>query len=417
MQKIFLTLCSILILAGCAGSSTPSGTWSPSSRTAGGPPQTLAQPQDYQTDNQGLGPYAAGRETPVAPQADGDFPPVKVALLLPLSGQSEALGQAMLQAAQLALFDLGANTFELLPRDTGGTATGARSAAQDVLNEGASLILGPLFSGSVSAVKPLADRANVNMIAFSTDWNLAGGNTYLMGFMPFSQVERITNYAALQGLNNVALITTTDSYGQAVERTFVDSARRNRVTSIHIERLSPERVFMYGPQQVAMLQQKRPQAVFIAIGGQGGAFISQTLAKGGMEPRVVQRLGTGLWDDPALAREPSLNGALFAAPSPSVRTKFENNYANLYGTAPPRLASLAYDATALAAVLGKMGRGTTANDYRPAYNRAALQNPAGFAGIDGVFRFGQNRLVQRGLAILEFRNGRIIEVDPAPRKF
>ena len=73
-------------------------------------------------------------------------PEIKVGLLLPLSGPAEAIGRDMLDAAQMALFDVGDNKLVLLPRDTAGTPAGARLAAQEVIRDGAEVILGPLLA-------------------------------------------------------------------------------------------------------------------------------------------------------------------------------------------------------------------------------------------------------------------------------
>jgi branched-chain amino acid transport system substrate-binding protein len=121
---------------------------------------------------------------------------VKVALLVPMSGKHADLGQAMMQSAQLALFDMGYDKIELMPQDTKGTPEGARVAAQQALNDGAQLILGPVFAGEARAVAPIAQQRNVNVITFSTDWTLAQNNVFVMGFLPFTQVERIVQYAA-----------------------------------------------------------------------------------------------------------------------------------------------------------------------------------------------------------------------------
>ena len=107
--------------------------------------------------------------------------PAKVAFLVPLSGANAELGQAMLDAAQLALFEAPDDRLTLVPRDTGGNAGGAAKAARAVIGEGARLILGPLLAAEVEAVKPLARDAHLNVIAFSTVTDLAGGNTFLMG--------------------------------------------------------------------------------------------------------------------------------------------------------------------------------------------------------------------------------------------
>lgn len=126
-------------------------------------------------------------------------PEVRVGLLLPLSGPAEALGRDMLDAAQMALFDVGENDLMLLPRDTAGTPAGARAAAADVIEQGAEVILGPLFGPAVAAVSPLAAQADIRVLAFSNDASVATDGTFLLGFRPEEQVRRVVDYALLNG--------------------------------------------------------------------------------------------------------------------------------------------------------------------------------------------------------------------------
>ena len=91
------------------------------------------------------------------PEAAHDQP-VKVALLLPLSGSLASLGKAMSDAAQMAMFDLADRRFELMPIDDKGTANGSADAAEQAIANGARLILGPLLAPSVRAVAPLDCR-------------------------------------------------------------------------------------------------------------------------------------------------------------------------------------------------------------------------------------------------------------------
>ncbi|MFA5593585.1 MAG: penicillin-binding protein activator [Micavibrio sp.] len=313
---------------------------------------------------------------------DAGGPAIKAAILLPLSGAHAALGQSMLQAAQLAVFDLGYENFELLPRDT---AKGAGEAARSALHDGAQIILGPLFAEDVHSAKQATAGSNVNIIAFSTDWSLAGPNTYIMGFLPFGQVDRITRYAAANGLKRPAIAAAADAYGTATSSRFEEQARLNGLTISRV--LSDVNGY---------------DSVFIPAGGNALSGILQRVTN-----KNAQKLGTGLWDDARIAAMPEMNGAWFAAPSPAARRDFETRFQATYGTKPQRLGTLAYDATALVAALAKSGGFTAAN----------ITNPNGFAGVDGIVRFNNAGLAERGLAILEIRNGSIIERDPAPSSF
>ena len=152
---------------------------------------------------------------------------IRVALLLPLTGAHGRLGQDLLDAAQLALFDLALDNFVLMPRDTGGTPEGSLAAAQSALEAGASLILGPLLSTSVEAVPPEARAAGVNVVAFSTDRTVAGDGIFIMGFLARAQIERVITFARSKGLVRFAAIVPTTPYGVAVVDGLRDSAARN----------------------------------------------------------------------------------------------------------------------------------------------------------------------------------------------
>ena len=52
------------------------------------------------------------------------------------------------------------------------------------------------------------------------------------------------------------------------------------------------------------------------------------------------------------------------------------------------------------------------------YSAAALRAPSGFAGVDGIFRFGTDGLAERGLAVLEILpQGGTAVVSEAPVGF
>lgn len=447
----FLPLLAIFILTGCTGggSSYTTGPWvyKPSQRIeASKPPNPLSErynqsgssedileqgPQNYDQGfpdpNQTL---SSNQDMPAQQPARPQLEPVKVALLLPLTGQHSALGQAMLNASQIALFDIGHAQFELMPRDTKGTRDGARDAARSAIDDGAELILGPVFADAVAAVKREARRADINVVAFSTNWQLAEPGTYLMGFLPFGQVNRIISYAAKQGIESIGVLAPRTQYAEAALQAYQETAARHGIRTPDIARVSGnsrqidmaiERFAQYqerqqeDPETGEMVLMPPPfDALFIPAGGDELRSLSNLASKYGLHTKEVRRLGTGLWDDAALSNDQSLRGGWFAAPSPALRKNFEQRYREFYGNEPLRLASLAYDATALAAVLAQNGIRRTG---RPDFSEEALTNPNGFVGIDGVFRFRPSGIVERGLSILEFRRGQIIVRDKAPQSF
>src|SRR5204862_1824526 len=179
------------------------------------------------------GPPSGG---PPPPGAGG---PVKVAVLLPLSGANAELGKAMLEAAQMALFTTGNDRLTLVPRDTAGTPDGAAGAARSAVTEGAQLILGPLLAAEVDAVRPIAAEAKINVIAFSTATQLAGGNVFLMGFLPRQEVVREVSFARQSGLGRFAALAPNTEYGRLMTDALRETAAEAGGTVAKIEYFDP----------------------------------------------------------------------------------------------------------------------------------------------------------------------------------
>jgi ABC-type branched-subunit amino acid transport system substrate-binding protein len=407
-------------------------------------PAPLAPPQPPYAP-----PSASAPQPP--PTAAAPAGPAKVAILVPLSGPNAALGAALLDAAQMALFETGGNQLTLVPRDTKGTPSGAADAARSAVAGGVALIIGPLLAGEVEAVKPIAANAHVNVIAFSTVTDLAGGNTYLMGFLPRQEVVREVAYARQRGIGRFASLAPNTPYGHLMvdalrgaaaasgaavtKAVFFDPRAGDASTAIAalLPGASPAPPPGPGasgpgtpapgaPDQAAADQAAAGQpgaappavpdfdALLLPEGGDQLKGIARKLTAAGLDTKATRLLGSGLWDVPDIGSEPALDGGWFAASPPEARGDFAQRYRAAYGGEPPRLASLGYDAAALASALasGKSG---------PPFSREAILNPNGFSGVDGLFRFTPDGLVQRGLAVLEVEPQGNIVVSPAPQSF
>jgi branched-chain amino acid transport system substrate-binding protein len=392
----------------------------------------------------------AGGEVPAGAAQSGtgdNRQAVKVGLLLPLSGNSAPLGKALLNSAELALFETANRNFVLLPRDTEGTPEGAARAARAVLDEGAKLILGPLFAEEVLSVAPVARAAGVNVIAFSTDERVAGQGVFLMGFLPRTQVSRVVGFAHAQGLNRFAAVVPNTPYGQAIAALLRDAVNDAGASVAAIASYDPaagnaaevvRELANYDSRHAALLAQRKQlegkddevsrqalqrlqtqdtigevdfDAVMLPEGGERLLALAPLLPYYDADPSRVRMLGTGLWDDPRVRKEPALLGGWYAAPDPNLRGDYDQRYARLYdaGT-PPRIATLGYDATALAAALARSAG-------EAGFAAQALTNPNGFSGLDGIFRFHEDGLNERGLAVLEVHRDASAVVSPAPASF
>ena len=330
----------------------------------------------------------------------------KIALLLPLTGRHADVGQSMLNAAQLALFDINDATLELMPIDTQGTSRGAAQAVEKAANANVRLVIGPLLADSVQAAGQTARRYNLQVVGFTTDWNKVGNNIFTMGILPFDQGARLAQFANKSGKNRVVIIDPKTSYSRAVIHAFEQNAQPQNLRII-------DKISLTNPNQIATALGQRSNdfdTIIMPFGNPQASQMMRALSDNGLTPNTVTLMGAGLWDDPSIKSNPVFNGAIYTAPPPSMRDNFNRQYQSVYGVSPKRLASLAYDATALSAVLLRQNQGHI--------TRTAILNGNGFAGIDGIFKFQNNGMVIRGLAIHKINSGgQAAMMDAAPSSF
>src|SRR5689334_20914633 len=333
---------------------------------------------------------------------------VKVGLILPLSasGNAGVAAQSMKNAAEMALAEFQNPNIQILIKDDGGSPSGAQAGGQQAVDEGAEIILGPLFAASVPAVAQVARTRGISVIAFSTDSSVAGRGVYLLSFLPESDINRIVEYAASIGKRSFAGLVPDNAYGNVVEAAFKQAAgRKGRVVAF--EKYSGDRAT---PARAVAQMLGSADALMIADDGDSVVATADALTAAGANLRNIQMLGTGLWDNPRVFASQALQGGLYAAPDPSGFRTFSSRYRTRFGSDPVRTATLAYDAVALMAALA---RTQGAQRFAP----ETLTNPSGFAGIDGLFRFRADGTNERGLAVMKVTTGGGVAVAGSPKSF
>lgn len=343
----------------------------------------------------------------IAPEAV----PVRVGVILPFNNPTanvRALANSLLRAAELALYDSGNTNIILMTAEDSGTAEGSVAAAQKLLDEGAEVIVGPLFAASVSAVGPVARDRGVPVLAFSTDRSVAGNGVYLLSFQPQTEVRRVVAYAVSQGHTRLGAMIPQTPYGELVEATFRDAAVQNKATVCDVEHFDPSAGALTDP--AAAIAKAGCDAILVPQGGSLLRGVAQTFAYSNIDTTKVKLLGTGLWNEPATLKEGLLSGAWFAAPQPSADDTFIAKYKQTFATEPPQLAPLAYDAVSLVALLAN---GTPYHRF----TFRALTDPNGFTGQNGIFRFRADGSIERGLAVLAVDPQGFTVVSPAPTTF
>jgi len=350
-----------------------------------------------------------GELSPTVQASDGQ---VRVGLVLPLSAQGNAgvAAQSMKNAAEMALAEFKSPNIQLLVKDDGGTSQGAQAGAQQAINEGAEIIIGPLFAQSVSAVGQVARGRNIPVIAFSTDASVAARGVYLLSFLPETDVRRIVDFAVSRGKRSFAALLPDNAYGTVVEAAFQQEVSRRGGRVVALEKYPTDANRMAEAARRVTQAANQADSIFIPDGADAVPQVVQALAAAGVNLKRVQLLGTGLWDDPRIFSTPALDGGWYAAPESTGFRNFSARYRARYGQDPVRTATLAYDAVALVAALVK-----TQGPQR--FSEQVLTNASGFAGIDGVFRFRPEGPNERGLAVLRVTSSGGQVISPAPHSF
>lgn len=344
---------------------------------------------------------------------------VKVGLLLPLTGRNAELGRALQDAATVSLFDKYARLslrqqtvrVELLPKDTGDTPEQAARAAEQAVADGVAFIIGPLFADATSSAAPFARAQNISVLSLSNTRTQASPGTYMFGFSPAEQADRVVSYAIASGKPRVAVLAPTGPLGDIVL-----TAARNAATRQGFQLAGEARYLAQGAgidtALNSLVQAGKPpnfDAILIPEGGTTLDTILRGLNARGVSPANVKFLGTGLWDDADLLRRVNLESAWVASSPPELTSQFDARFRETYKYAPPRIASLTYDAVALTVTLATSGR---------AFDAATLTNAGGYAGpANGIFRLRADGQVQRGLAVMQVYGGGLKVISPAPSSF
>lgn len=354
----------------------------------------------------------------------------RLALILPFSSPSERLRTeafSMMKAAELAIFEHENNNILLLAFDSLGTGDGARGAALAAHRAGADIIIGPILFNPVSVVSETLKPYNLPIIAFSTNQRAAGNGVYLLSFPPESEVRRIVNYARAQGVERFAFLGPDTEYGHRVFVQYLHSISETGGTLTIAETYTGKDIeFMEAPTKRLADYYAEVQAENKIFREQGelhqrAAFEAVILPEGStalrsLAPLIlyhedgisdVQFLGTSLWYDADIVKEPALRDGIFAAADHQARDGFLQNYSQMFDALPSRLASQAYDAVNFAATIAALA---------PEFRRDGLEDIHGFYGADGFVRFREGGIPERGLAVYKIQKGEFVVIDPAPRQ-
>lgn len=344
--------------------------------------------------------------------------PVQVALLVPGGSEQERdnlIAKNFENAARLAIADLDGAEIELRVYNTGGgDPVQAADAARGAVDDGAKIIIGPLYAEAANAAGVAVAGRNVNVLSFSNTPGIAGGNVFVLGPTFENTADRLVQYATQQGISRYMVLYGNDVAGQAGRDAISNAVQRNGAQLVASEGypLSQQGIFSATRQMVSNAESSGAQAIFMTASLNADLpIVSTAITDAGIDPEMTRFIGLTRWDTaPQALALPGLQGGLFALPDQSTASLFIDRYTATYGDQPHPLAGLAYDG--IAAIGALVAAGNT-----DALTKAALTTPEGFRGTSGVFRLLPNGLNQRALAIATIEENQVVILEQAPRNF
>jgi len=343
--------------------------------------------------------------------------PIKVALLVPGGSgapEANAIAASLENAARLAIADLNGVQIDLTVYNTARDPVQAAQVAATAVADGAKIILGPLDAASANAVGNTVAPANLNVLAFSNNPAIAGGNVFVLGNTFGNISDRLVSYAGTRGIRNFMIVHQDDLAGTVGRDAIATSIRAAGATVTGVESypFNQAGIFARAPAIAALANSNSTQGIFVTDNVAGGLpILATSLDDQGLSPANTPLIGITRWDAaPQAAALPGMQNGLFAMADAGREAAFRNRYQAAYGQAPHPLASIAYDGIAAIGALAATGD-------RNALTAASLSRNAGFAGATGIFRLRPDGSNQRGLAVAQILNGQVAIVDPAPLSF
>ncbi len=346
--------------------------------------------------------------------------PVKIAILVPLSGTYAKIGRELLDSAQLALFDLKHKNITLVPVDTGNNNNAkASSAAELLISQNIKIAIGPLFSDTTRIINNMVKDKNIKIISFSNDRALAKTGANILGLSVEEQIERVISYALDRcEIKRYIAVLPRNAYGLVVEKQAQQMVSLNGVFNpIYYERLPTDysdiikqiNDFANENNNLPNLTSKCNDIKTALLLPEAGIVTSKVTE--GLNDNIFSKkiliLGSSKWDDNSLLANNYLEGAIFPTMQSDKQQEFKQNFLHTYNYKPDNIASIAYDAMSLAVMLSGFNK----------EDQNILNNPRGFVGIDGIFRFNNNGLAERSLAIIRIKQHNFEVLDQNPSFF
>ena len=360
---------------------------------------------------------------------------IKVGVMLPLSGEHSEIGNLILNAIEMAVFQTEENKLELHIKDTEAKSDKAKKVLSELIDEGVKVIIGPLFSKSLAAIQSEVAGNNINIFALTNNINLRSKGIWIFGVDPQAQTEKVLTYALEKGSKNITALLPQNAYGLLLFDTITSFTQANLMKiekiefynfSVENQRKAAQKIsegfedyklyldkikekdYEVENGNEVLFMEKPFDSVFIAAAGQNLTVLSSQLQYNNVDPKIVQYLGISSWEDSSILSEPALEGGVFVTTSEMYQKKIKIIYKNSFNKEMPKIAMIAYDIVALLGSLNNLGSNVNTYD---------LVNEEGYIGLRGLFRLKKNGVVERAFQLKKIKNKKFTILKRANSQF
>ncbi len=363
-----------------------------------------------------------------------------------MTGKNKALGESLFNSAVLSLFENDLNDkIELILFDSKDSAIEAKKEFNKIIDQDIKIVIGPVFSSQIEAIANEAIKHEITVISMSNNRKLMNnidenGGVFLSGMMPETQIDKIVSYALSRGKKSFAVMAPNNKYGITVSSLFKKLVKDRNGIFITSEIYStngkgiedaayrtinaftvPSNMAEGGGNKlkedftVSNDDKTFAEVILIPDAGKNLSKIVRLLDKENINERPYQIIGTNQWDDTSTINDPYLVNSWFVAPDNEGFQKFERIYYQSYNKFPPRISSITYDA--VLSVIKTVEESGKRNPKIQDFINYKDDNHNGFLGIDGLFRYVDNGLVQRSLAVLRVGKGKFEVLEKPTEDF
>jgi len=363
----------------------------------------------------------------VADENDGKL---RVGLLAPFSGEYKNLGESLLLSTQLALNELDDKNIIIIPRDSGSNdGEILNKAIEEIINNGAKIIIGPMTSSSLKELKKYNDTI---FISLSNKEPKISNNVINIGISLESQFEAIEKLLIKEKKRKTIILYPKNKYEKFIDKKIKSLKLKNykvfkydpdpRILTGEIEKLTNynqrkknlekrknilkkldddqskkeleilERLYTLGSVNF--------DSVIIVDFGSSLKSVLSSLVYTDVNDETVLIATVNQWFDESIFRENLVKNLYFPSVDMNQFKKYNKKFLETFGTKPDEITILAYDALGLIYYVWNKNNGI--NSIGDFFIKEKIK------GKIGTFKFKENKVSQQ-LKIYKTKNNKFKE--------